>query len=46
MAGMDIAHTGLGLARGDLGKRFRGARLDSTPRFLAERSDAQQESMA
>lgn len=34
--------TGLGLARGDLGKRFRGVSRDITPRFLGERGESSQ----
>jgi hypothetical protein len=37
LPGMIPTQTGLGLARGDLGKRIRGEQRDVTPRFLSER---------
>lgn len=37
LPGMIPTQTGLGLARGDLGRRFRGEQRDITPRFLGER---------
>ncbi|GFZ44989.1 hypothetical protein JCM24511_02715 [Saitozyma sp. JCM 24511] len=40
MAGMSVAHTGLGLARGALGRRT-AAGADRTPRFLGEAADQQ-----
>ncbi|ORY25950.1 ribosomal protein L17 [Naematelia encephala] len=36
MSGMDVRHTGLGLARGDLGKIFNNRPKDRRPRFLSE----------
>lgn len=38
LPGMIPTQTGLGLARGDLGRRFRGETRDITPRFLGERA--------
>ena len=37
MSGMAVAHTGLGLARGEMGgKHWRKPKLDQTPRFVGE----------
>jgi len=37
LPGMIPTLTGLGLARGDLGRRMRGEQRDITPRFLGEK---------
>ena len=38
MSGMAVAHTGLGLARGQLGRRERWDTLDRSPRFINEQA--------
>lgn len=37
LPGMSTTFIGLGLARGDLGRRGRGEIRDSTPRYLGEK---------
>lgn len=37
---MTISHTGLGLARADLGRTFRNGNPDKRPRFITEQRTA------